>query len=124
MAIAGFDSAGRVPLSVPTLLRTSRSERRRIRAQGFGLTRKSFGLKKRHYIVLVSRDEGGKLRKLPLPLHYVYGFVAVAAIGAFTVAGLAGSYSRMLIKTARFNELRNAARLAAEGLRAPGEAGA
>jgi murein DD-endopeptidase MepM/ murein hydrolase activator NlpD len=70
------------------------------------LTRESFGLKKRHYIVLVSRDEGGKLRKIALPLHYVYGFVAVAAIGAFTVAGLAGSYSRMLIKTARFNELR------------------
>jgi len=70
------------------------------------LTRKSFGLKKRYYIVLVGRDEGGKLRKVPLPLHYVYGFVAVAAIGAFTVAGLAGSYSRMLIKTARFNELR------------------
>jgi murein DD-endopeptidase MepM/ murein hydrolase activator NlpD len=106
MAIAGFDLAGRVPLSVPYSLRTSRSEGGESRAQGFGLTRKSFGLKKRYYIVLVGRDEGGKLRKVPLPLHYVYGFVAAAAIGAFTVAGLAGSYSRMLIKTARFNELR------------------
>jgi murein DD-endopeptidase MepM/ murein hydrolase activator NlpD len=71
------------------------------------LTLKSFGLKKRYYILLVSRDEGGKLRKVPLPLHYAYVFVAAAVIGTFTIAGLAGSYSRMLIKTARFNELRD-----------------
>jgi hypothetical protein len=64
-------------------------------------------LKRRFYIVLVSRDEGGGLRKLPIPLHYAYVFVAAAVIGAFTITGLAGSYSRMLIKTARFNQLRN-----------------
>jgi murein DD-endopeptidase MepM/ murein hydrolase activator NlpD len=63
-------------------------------------------LKKRHYIMLVSRDEDGKLNKVPVPLHYAYIFVAAAAIGMFTIAGLAGSYSRMLIKTARFNQLR------------------
>ena len=71
------------------------------------LNLKSFRLKKRHYIVLVSRDENGRLRKLPVPLHYAYVFVAAAVIGSFTMAGLAGSYSRMLIKTARFNQLRN-----------------
>jgi hypothetical protein len=71
------------------------------------LTLKRFSLKKRYYLVLVSRDENGSLRKIPVPLHYAYGFVAVALIGAFTVAGLAGSYSRMLIKTASFNQLRN-----------------
>jgi murein DD-endopeptidase MepM/ murein hydrolase activator NlpD len=71
------------------------------------LTLKRFSLKKRFYLVLVSRDDNGSLRKIPVPLHYAYGFVAVALIGAFTVAGLAGSYSRMLIKTASFNQLRN-----------------
>jgi len=71
------------------------------------LTLKNSNLKKRYYIVLVSRDESGSLRKVPLPLHYVYVFVAAAVIGTFTLAGLAGSYSRMLIKTARFDELRN-----------------
>jgi len=40
-------------------------------------------------------------------MHYAYGFVAAAVIGIFTMTGLAGSYSRMLIKTARFNQLRN-----------------
>jgi murein DD-endopeptidase MepM/ murein hydrolase activator NlpD len=64
-------------------------------------------LKKRFYIVLVSREQDGSLRKVPVPLHYAYGFIAAAVIGAFTVAGLAGSYSRMLIKTARFNQLRS-----------------
>jgi len=63
-------------------------------------------LKKRYYIMFVSRDEEGDLHKVPVPLHYAYIFVAVAAIGMFTITGLAGSYSRMLIKTARFNQLR------------------
>jgi murein DD-endopeptidase MepM/ murein hydrolase activator NlpD len=63
-------------------------------------------LKKRYYIMLVSRDDSGNLNKVPVPLHYAYLFVAVAAIGMFTITGLAGSYSRMLIKTARFNQLR------------------
>ena len=47
------------------------------------------------------------MRKVPVPLHYAYVFVAAAVIGAFTITGLAGSYSRMLVKTARFNQLRN-----------------
>jgi murein DD-endopeptidase MepM/ murein hydrolase activator NlpD len=62
--------------------------------------------KKRFYILLVSRDEHGTIKKVPVPLHYAYLFAAVAVIGLFTVTGLAGSYSRMLIKTARFNQLR------------------
>jgi murein DD-endopeptidase MepM/ murein hydrolase activator NlpD len=82
------------------------AETANFRAQGFGLTLKNFSLKKRYYIVLVSRDECGNLRKVPLPLHYAYVFVAAAVIGTFTIAGLAGSYSRMLIKTASFDELR------------------
>jgi murein DD-endopeptidase MepM/ murein hydrolase activator NlpD len=63
--------------------------------------------KKRFYILFVSRDEDGTLHKVPVPLRYAYVFVAAAAIGMFTITGMAGSYSRMLIKTARFNQLRN-----------------
>ena len=63
-------------------------------------------LKKRYYIMFVSRDEDGGLNKVPVPLHYAYIFVAAAVIGIFTITGMAGSYSRMLIKTARFNQLR------------------
>lgn len=56
--------------------------------------------------MFVSRDEDGNLNKVPVPLRYAYIFVAAAAIGMFTITGMAGSYSRMLIKTARFNQLR------------------
>jgi len=63
--------------------------------------------KKRFYILFVSRDPDGTLNKVPVPLHYAWVFVAAAAIGLFTIAGMAGSYSRMLIKTARFNQLRH-----------------
>ena len=62
--------------------------------------------KKRFYILFVSREADGSVKKVPIPLHYAYVFVAAAAIGLFTITGLAGSYSRMLIKTARFNQLR------------------
>jgi hypothetical protein len=41
-----------------------------------------------------------------LPLHYAYGFVAAALVGAFTIVGLAGSYTRMLLKTESFNQVR------------------
>jgi murein DD-endopeptidase MepM/ murein hydrolase activator NlpD len=63
-------------------------------------------LRKRCYIVFVARDEEGRVRKIPLPLHYAYGFVAAALIGAFTIVGLAGSYTRMLLKTESFNQVR------------------
>lgn len=63
-------------------------------------------MKKRFYVVLVSRDEDGSLRRVPVSLHVVGAFAAAAVIGLFTVAGLAGSYSRMLLKTERFNQLR------------------
>jgi len=63
-------------------------------------------LRKRFYILFVARDEDGRVRKIPLPVQYVYGFVAAALVGAFTIVGLAGSYTRMLLKTERFNQVR------------------
>ena len=65
-----------------------------------------FMLRKRYYILFVARDEDGRVRKIPLPLHYAYGFVAAALIGAFTIVGLAGSYTRMLLKTESYNQVR------------------
>jgi murein DD-endopeptidase MepM/ murein hydrolase activator NlpD len=78
-----------------------RHRSRAIWVKGHGLSSK-----KRHYILFVTRDTDGSLRKVPVPLYYAYIFVVVAAVGLFSIAGLAGSYSRMLIKTSRFNELR------------------
>ncbi len=63
-------------------------------------------MRKRYYILFVARDEDGRVRKIPLPLHYAYGFVAAAVIGAFTIVGMAGSYTRMLLKTESYNQIR------------------
>jgi murein DD-endopeptidase MepM/ murein hydrolase activator NlpD len=63
-------------------------------------------LRKRYYVLLVARDGEGQLRKIPIPLHYIYVFLAGALIGMFTITGMAGSYTRMLMKVSRFNQLR------------------
>jgi murein DD-endopeptidase MepM/ murein hydrolase activator NlpD len=64
-------------------------------------------VRKRYYIIFVAREEDGRLRKIPVPLHYAYVFVAAAIVGAFTLTGMAGSYGRMLLKTASFNHVRS-----------------
>lgn len=63
-------------------------------------------LRKRYYVLFVARDADGRVRKIPLPLHYAYAFVAAAVVGAFTIVGLAGSYTRMLLKTESYNQVR------------------
>ncbi|HST77695.1 MAG TPA: M23 family metallopeptidase [Verrucomicrobiae bacterium] len=63
-------------------------------------------MRKRFYIMLVARNSEGELLKIPIPLHYAYVFIAGALIGMLTITGMAGSYTRMLVKTHRFNQLR------------------
>ena len=63
-------------------------------------------MRKRYYIMFVARDAEGELVKMPIPLHYLYMFVAGALIGMLTITGMAGSYTRMLVKVAHFNQLR------------------
>ena len=55
----------------------------------------------------MAREADGRLRKVPVPLHYAYVFIAAALVGACTIAGMAGSYSRMLLKTASYNQVRS-----------------
>ena len=64
-------------------------------------------MRKRFYILFVARDAEGQLRKIPIPLHYMYVFLAGALIGMFSITGMAGSYTRMLWKVASFNQLRS-----------------
>lgn len=63
-------------------------------------------MRKRFYILFVARDSEGQLRKIPIPLHYMYVFLAGALIGMMTITGMLGSYTRMLVKTSHFNQLR------------------
>ena len=63
-------------------------------------------MRKRFYILFVARDAEGELRKIPIPLHYLYVFMVGALIGMLSITGMAGSYGRMLAKVMRFNQLR------------------
>ena len=42
---------------------------------------RSIFLRKRFYIMLVARNSEGELLKIPIPLHYLYVFIAGALIG-------------------------------------------
>ncbi len=64
-------------------------------------------MRKRYYIMLVARDGEGQLRKIPIPLHYLYVFLSGALIGMLSITGMAGSYARMLWKVSHFNQLRS-----------------
>jgi murein DD-endopeptidase MepM/ murein hydrolase activator NlpD len=63
-------------------------------------------LQKRYYILFVARGDDGHLRKIPIPIHYLYVLVVAAAIGVLSLTGIASSYTRMLSKVSSFNQLR------------------
>ena len=63
-------------------------------------------MQKRFYILFVARGDDGQLRKISIPVQYLYIFVVGAAIGFLSLTGIASSYARMLFKVSRYNELR------------------
>jgi murein DD-endopeptidase MepM/ murein hydrolase activator NlpD len=62
--------------------------------------------KRKRSLVYVTKDEQGAVDRVAIPMRYVYVFVTAAVVGMFTIAGMAGSYTRMLVKTERMNKLR------------------
>ncbi len=63
-------------------------------------------MRKRFYILFVTRGEDGQLRKVHIPIHYLYVFIVGTVIGMLSLTGIAGSYLRMLLKVSQFNQLR------------------
>lgn len=63
-------------------------------------------MRRRSYILFVKRGDDGQLRRIPIPVQYLYVFIAGAAIAVLSLTGIASSYTRMLLKVSRFNELR------------------
>jgi len=63
-------------------------------------------LRKRFYIFFVARDEAGQLRKITIPVQYLYVLLAGAAIGALCLTGIASSYTHLLREVAHYHELR------------------
>jgi murein DD-endopeptidase MepM/ murein hydrolase activator NlpD len=63
-------------------------------------------LRKRYYILFVARDDDGQLRKISIPVQYLYVFLVGSIVGFLSLTGIANSYLRMLLKVSQFNELR------------------
>ena len=62
---------------------------------------------RKRYIVYVTRGEDGHVDRVTVPMRYVYVFLAATITGMFTIAGMAGSYTRMLAKAETINKLRD-----------------
>ena len=62
---------------------------------------------RKRYLVYITRSEEGAVDRVYIPMRYVYVLVAAAITGMFTIAGMAGSYSRMLAKAETINHLRD-----------------
>ena len=63
-------------------------------------------LRKRFYILFVARGDDGQLRKISIPVQYLYVLLLGAGVGLLSLTGIASSYLRMLLKVSHFNELR------------------
>jgi murein DD-endopeptidase MepM/ murein hydrolase activator NlpD len=62
---------------------------------------------RKRFIVYVTQGEDGAVDRVGIPMRYVYMFVAAAVVGMFSIAGMAGSYSRMLVKAESINHMRD-----------------
>ncbi len=62
---------------------------------------------RKRFIVYVTQSETGETDRVSVPMRYVYVFLLSALVGMFTMAGLAGSYGRMLAKAETTNRLRS-----------------
>jgi murein DD-endopeptidase MepM/ murein hydrolase activator NlpD len=63
-------------------------------------------LRKRSYILFVAPGNDGQLRKIHIPVHYLYVFLVATTIGVLSLTGIASSYLRMLLKVSNYNQLR------------------
>jgi hypothetical protein len=63
-------------------------------------------VRKRFYVLFVATGEDGQLRKVSIPLHYMYVMLVGTLICGLSLTGIASSYVRMLWKVSQFNALR------------------
>jgi murein DD-endopeptidase MepM/ murein hydrolase activator NlpD len=59
-----------------------------------------------YFIVVLAHSLHGRLRRIHIPHHLVYGILLLALLGSFTVFGFVASYARMAWKVANYNSMR------------------
>ena len=63
-------------------------------------------MKQHYFIVVLAHSFHGRLRRLHIPHHAIYGVLLLALLGLFSVLGIVSSYARMAWKVANYNSLQ------------------
>jgi len=64
-------------------------------------------MQKKFYAFLIFPGAHGRLHKIQLPFYIIHMLLALSAVGIMTVAALANSYARMLLKVSNYNNVRS-----------------
>ena len=64
-------------------------------------------MEKKFYAFLFFPGAHGRLHKIQLPFYIIHLVLALSVVGIMTVAALANSYARMLLKVSNYNSLRS-----------------
>ena len=63
-------------------------------------------MERTHYTFLIFSGAHGKFRRVQVPFYVIHLTLAFSIVGILTVAALANSYTRMLLKVSDYNSLR------------------
>jgi murein DD-endopeptidase MepM/ murein hydrolase activator NlpD len=66
-------------------------------------------MKQEYFVVVLAHSLHGRLRRIHIPHQAVYGILALALLGCFSLFGFVASYARMAWKVANYNALRGEA---------------
>jgi len=66
-------------------------------------------MKQNYFIVVLAHSIHGRLRRIHIPHTAIYGILALAVLGCFSLFGFVSSYVRMALKVANYNALKQEA---------------
>src|SRR5260370_29923044 len=66
-------------------------------------------MKENYFIVVLAHSIHGRLRRIHVPHTAIYGILALAVLGGFSLFGFISSYARMALKVSSYNDLKQEA---------------
>jgi murein DD-endopeptidase MepM/ murein hydrolase activator NlpD len=66
-------------------------------------------MKQEYFVLVLAHSLRGRLRRVHIPHSAVYAVLALALLGGFSAIGIIGSYARMALKVANYNNLKKEA---------------
>jgi murein DD-endopeptidase MepM/ murein hydrolase activator NlpD len=66
-------------------------------------------MKQNYFIVVLAHSIHGRLRRIHIPHQAIYGILALAVVGCFSLFGFVSSYVRMALKVSSYNALKQEA---------------